>query len=122
MVTENEADQAEPVGGPASFSTVKSHLKIGAEDTADDAALKIAVDAVNDFCSTLRLAAEVTEGQWPPRAVQGATMLASRLWRRRNSPAGVEAFAAAGALYVRRDDPDVAMLLGLGEWSTPGVG
>lgn len=44
----------------------------------------------------------------------GLVMLTARLVRRRNSPGGIEGFGAdTGAAYVRRNDPDVAMLLGL---------
>jgi len=52
----------------------------------------------------------------------GATMLAARLWRRRNSPEGVAAFTADGAVYVSRNDPDVALLLGIGAYAPPVVG
>ena len=44
----------------------------------------------------------------------GLVMLTARLVRRRNSPGGIEGFGAdGGSAYVRRNDPDVAMLLGL---------
>jgi hypothetical protein len=49
-------------------------------------------------------------------------MMAGRLFRRRESPAGVAAFGELGAVYVMRNDPDVAMLLGLGSWAKPMVG
>lgn len=52
----------------------------------------------------------------------GATMLAARLWRRRNSPEGVATFTADGAMYVQRNDPDIAMLLGIGAYAPPVVG
>lgn len=59
----------------------------------------------------------------PPDAVTlGATMLAARLYRRRNSPEGVATFTADGAVYVQRNDPDVAMLLGIGAYAPPVVG
>jgi len=61
-------------------------------------------------------------GVWAPHHVHGATMLAARLFRRRHSPAGVETFGAEGAVYVQRNDPDVAMLLGLGAYARPVVG
>lgn len=60
--------------------------------------------------------------QWPADRREGAVMLAARLHRRRNSPAGVESFNELGPVYVSRRDPDVAMLLGLAEWATPRVG
>jgi hypothetical protein len=59
---------------------------------------------------------------WGDDVRLGAKLLAGRLWRRRNSPAGVEAWGAEGAVYVQRTDPDVAMLLGLGDWTPPQVG
>jgi hypothetical protein len=50
-------------------------------------------------------------------------MLAGRLYRRRNSPAGVEAFSdLGGAVYVQRNDPDIALLLRTGAYARPMVG
>jgi hypothetical protein len=49
-------------------------------------------------------------------------MLAARLFRRRNSPAGVEAMGPDGATYVMRNDPDIGQLLRLGSWQLPGLG
>ena len=59
---------------------------------------------------------------WPAHVVRGLNMLAARLVRRRNSPAGVEAAGELGPLYVQRNDPDVAMLLGIGPYTRPAVG
>lgn len=64
----------------------------------------------------------VSVASWPEDRREGAVMLAARLHRRRNSPAGVESFNELGPVYVSRRDPDVAMLLGLGEWATPRIG
>jgi len=64
----------------------------------------------------------VDADDWPPRIVRGSTMLAARLFRRKGSPAGVEAFGSLGGAYVMRTDPDIAMLLGLGTWTSPQVG
>jgi hypothetical protein len=60
--------------------------------------------------------------QWKPQFTHGATMLAARIYRRRNSPAGVESFGELGPLYVQRNDPDIAILLGLGSYRRPAVG
>ena len=49
----------------------------------------------------------------------GAVKLAARLYRRRNTPSGVEAVADVGAMYVARGDPEIRMLLRL---ATPRVG
>ena len=46
-----------------------------------------------------------------------------RLYRRRNSPAGVESFSdIGGAVYVQRNDPDIAMMLGIGTYARPVIG
>lgn len=57
--------------------------------------------------------------EWPANYQLGATMLAARVYRRRNSPAGVEAFGELGPTYVMRNDPDVALLLGLHSYLKP---
>lgn len=59
---------------------------------------------------------------WNERIQQGAVMLAAHLWRRRGTPAGVASFGEDGVAYVQKHDPQVAMLLGLGGWTTPRVG
>lgn len=86
--------------------------------TADpDYVTKLAatVDAVNALVPRMATT--------PPEAVAlGATMLAARLYRRRNTPEGVATFTNDGAVYVSRNDPDVALLLGLGAYSGPVVG
>lgn len=59
---------------------------------------------------------------WGADVQAGAQLLTARIWRRRQSPAGVESVGELGAVYVQRRDPDVAMLLGLGTWRPPLVG
>lgn len=63
------------------------------------------------------------DGVYTPDAevYQAAVMLAARLYRRRNSPGGVETFADSIA-YVARYDPDIQRALRQGAWSLPGVG
>lgn len=112
-----------PEGGPADLPRVKLQLSIGADDTRDDDRLNAIVAAVNSLVRTWPVAAAaVNEPTWPAHIVEGAAMLAARLFRRKNSPAGVEVFASQGAAYVMRTDPDIAMLLKLGSYSTPQVG
>ncbi len=62
------------------------------------------------------------DGTWSPATILGATMLAARLIRRRNSPAGIEAFNETGASYVSRRDPDVARLLRMDAYAAPKIG
>lgn len=52
----------------------------------------------------------------------GAVMLTARLYRRRNSPAGIEAVGDLGASYVSRYDADIARLLRLDAFAAPTVG
>jgi hypothetical protein len=47
---------------------------------------------------------------------QAAVMLAGRLFRRRNSPGGIEAVADIGGLYVSRYDPEIERALHTGAW------
>lgn len=113
-----------PDDGPAAIDKVKAQLKIA--DNADDAALADIVAAVNAVVRGLpvvrRLDSAADPFVWPANVVHGANMLAGRLFRRRNSPTGIEAFGANGPVYVNRNDPDVAMMLELGDYAKPSVG
>jgi hypothetical protein len=109
----------QPEGGPATVEKIKVLLKI--TDDADDAELDDIVDAVNEYVRGLPIAQGDAEN-WPSRIMRGADMLGARLFRRKNSPSGVEAFSADGAVYVSRNDPDIGMLLQLGRNAKPGVG
>ncbi len=62
------------------------------------------------------------EGEWPENLRLGAVMLAARIYRRRNSPAGVETMGELGPVYVSRNDPDLAQLLKIGKYAVPRVG
>jgi hypothetical protein len=53
---------------------------------------------------------------------QGAVMYAAREYRRRNSPAGIEAWAEGGAVFVAKYDADIERALRTGQWNVPGVG
>jgi hypothetical protein len=53
---------------------------------------------------------------WPARADYAATLQASRLYGRRGSVQGVAAFAEVGVSLLPRLDPDVRVLLQLGEY------
>lgn len=97
---------------------VETYLGLTAE--RDAAELGRVVDAVNDLVGEwtgIALGDEAGE-----RIRFGALMLAARVFRRRNSPAGVEALGEMGPVYVSRNDPDLAMMLGLGNYRRPVVG
>lgn len=111
-----------PSEGPATVPAVKTHL--GIQDARDDDALGQFVAAVNAAIRSPWACAYGVTGDpgWPDHIVLGAVLLAARLFSRRNSPSGVASFGDQGAVYVQRNDPDVAMLLGLGNYAPPAVG
>lgn len=117
-----------PDEGPTTPELVKAQLSIATEDDVDDAAIDRVVGAANQLVQALRIAApfdtDPAPADWAagPRVVEGATMLAARLFERRNSPNGVAAFGDGGVAYVQRNDPDVAQLLEIGSYSSPAVG
>lgn len=84
---------------------------------APDAHLPVIVAAVNDL---------LTGWTWLDSASGqvrlGATMLAARLHRRRNSPGGIEQLADGGIAYTARTDPDIARFLGIESHAAPQIG
>lgn len=111
-----------PVGGPATVEGVKDVGKISGAHDDDVARIVEAVNAsVRRFpCCQPAIGADDWTGF--PDVVEGANMLGVRLWRRKDTPGGVEVYGEFGIAYVRRLDPDVAMLLSLGDWAKPAVG
>lgn len=114
----------QPADGPADLDTVKVWLSIPLDSTTHDLAITDAVDAVNNVVRGMRVAQlDGAEPElWPSRVVTGAVMLAGRVFRRRNTPDGVQTLTDQGAVYVSRSDPDVAQLLQLGSYAKPSVG
>lgn len=94
--------------------TVGNYLKLNAG--TDDEELDKVVGAVNSLINRWKDSADKPEYRF------AATMLAARVYRRRNSPAGVEALGEAGPVYVSRYDPDLSMMLGINSWGLPKVG
>lgn len=112
-----------PEGGPTSRALVKVQLAISPDDVRNDAQLDAIVDAVNNLVRGLAISERAIGLEaWPKRIELGATMLAGRLFRRKNSPAGVESFGQLGAAYVMRNDPDIAQLLAMGSHQLPQIG
>ncbi|MFW0784507.1 hypothetical protein AAFP35_08280 [Gordonia sp. CPCC 206044] len=91
---------------------------LGVAGSRDEEAISAVVDGVN----SLLIAWKGDLDEWPAHFITGGVMLASRVYRRRNSPAGVENFGDVGVVYVQRNDPDVAQLLELGVYKRPQVG
>lgn len=116
----------QPETGPADVARVIARLGITGDPTPEELENVTAdVAAVNGVVRRLPVAelvaVDVVE-EWPERVTTGADMLAARLYRRRSTPSGVETFGDFGPVYVRRNDPDVAMLLELGDYARPQVG
>lgn len=99
---------------------VKAWLNITRAD--DDAQIDVIVTAVTSWVESLPDVPRTAGGTWAQQAHLAALMMAGRLYRRRNSPNGVEAFTDAGAAYVARYDPDVARMLRIDGWTRPAVG
>lgn len=109
-----------PAPQPTTAAAIAGQLSMDPADAAVLAKLALTTAAVNRFVR--RLHNPLPDGTWGPDHALGAQMLGARLWRRRNSAEGVAAFTADGAVYVQRNDPDVAMLLELGPYARPVVG
>lgn len=101
-----------PTEYPATVEAVAGWLGVpeGPGGLAERAHIAAVVPAVNAFVRRVGHDGDAL----PADVVQGAIMLAARITRRRNSPAGVEAFGDLGTTYVARYDPDIEQLLGLG--------
>lgn len=99
---------------------VKAWLSISRAD--EDAILDVIVTAVTSVIEAMPDVPRTAEGAWAQQTHLAALMLASKLYRRRNSPNGIEAFTDNGAAYVARYDPDIARLLRIDGFTRPAVG
>lgn len=107
---------------PATPDSVAAWLKL-TPSSADTALLEDVCAAVNEWVGRLDWISRHNDsaGAWPVSAEHGAVMLAARMYRRRNTPGGVESFTDA-VIYVPRRDGDVDQLLRIGAYQMPGVG
>lgn len=87
-------------------------------DPADDEATET-VEAVLSLVPTWL---DKPGGGWAAHHRLGATMLAARLERRKNSPGGLASFGIDGPSYVQGNWPDIAMLLQIGSYAVGRVG
>lgn len=107
---------------------VKAWLRLNDQDDADG-------DLITRVCAMTEPYVQRCRSEWfqvvePSGAVaympdaetyQGAVMHAAREYRRRNSPAGVEAFGDAGTSFVSRYDPDIEKALQTGAYARPVI-
>ena len=104
---------SEPTTPPETLEQrITAWLKVAA-GTPDADATHLVAPAVEAWVDQLPSIHRDPAGDWAADTWLGATMLGARLVRRRNSPAGIEAWNTDGATYVRNQDPDVASLLRL---------
>lgn len=99
---------------------VKDQLKIPSGDATDDVLIQACIDATEPEVCRARPDA-LPDPAAVPDAYRGAVMLAAKLVRRRNSPAGTESFAASVRLSTT-GDAELDRLLRLGPARMPGVG
>jgi hypothetical protein len=104
---------------------VAAYLRLPTPSTDADLLTDVCA-AVNAWVSRLQWVADAAAaanpvGTWPETADHGATMLAARMYRRRNTPSGVEALTDM-VVYVPRRDSDVDQMLRVGAYQIPGVG
>lgn len=92
-----------------------SWLKVSSTDEY----MPVVVAAVNTYVDGLATITRDPAGAWSETTHLGALMLASRLFRRRNSPNGIESFGDSGATYVSRYDSDIARLLNMDIFAKP---
>nr|DAL07354.1 MAG TPA: head to tail adaptor [Caudoviricetes sp.] len=83
---------------------------------------RLEVDDVVAAVNALIINYKGDRDDWPSHWKHGAKMLAMRIYRRRDSPGGVEALGELGPVYVSRNDPDLAQLLEIGRYANPVVG
>lgn len=86
----------------------------------DTATLGLAVAAAEAMVTNRPWLAGVDP--WPADVELAAIQLAGRLYRRRNTPSGVEPFGDVSAVYVARTDPDIARALRMGAHAMPTLG
>lgn len=84
--------------------------------------LDVIVPAVNRFVDALPQIDRNPAGQWEGTAKLAAIMLASRWYRRRNSPGGLESSVGDVASFVSRYDSDIARMLHIDGFEKPDVG
>lgn len=94
---------------------------LGLSDDFEDPGLEIVCQAVSTYVDGLPSIERVPIDQWAETTYLGALMLAARLYRRRNSPAGVEAVGDS-MTYVTRYDSDISRLLRIDQFNRPVIG
>lgn len=100
---------------------VTDWLKTPNLSTEDLAALEMVVTAVNEYVESLPNVDRDPVGGWAGTTILGAVMLSARMYKRKNSPGGIEAIGDMST-YVSRYDSDIARLLNIDSFRKPMVG
>lgn len=108
-----------PEGASVSVEDVAMWLRL--PEGADVDLLTSVCAATTVYVGTLPKVKALSGADWTPDIHTGATMLAARWYRRRNSPAGIDQISDMGVAYVARSDSDVATLLALHEYAPPAM-
>lgn len=103
-------------------SSVAVWLKLAAPLSDDDTQL------LAQCCASAETTAQTYRPEWwdadrtaytpDAETLTAATALAARLWRRRNSPGGIETFSDS-IMYVARFDPEIERGLRMAGWLRP---
>lgn len=103
-------------------ASVKEWLRVNDQDTKDDGLLREVCAAAEPYVERCRPEFATPDGTYKPDAetYKGAVMYAARMYRRRNSPAGIEVFNDA-ASFVSRYDPEIDRALQTGDWARPVI-
>lgn len=108
-------------------ASVKRWLRLHDQDDSDDDLIFAACAMAEPYVQRCRpewlTTDEAGTTTYVPDAetYQGAVMYAAREYRRRNSPAGIEAFGDAGTSFVARYDPDIERALQTGAYAPPTI-
>lgn len=87
----------------------------------NDNTLALVLAAVNVYVEALPSIDRDPVGAWAGTTRLGAIMLAARIYRRKNSPGGIEA-SGDTVTYVSRYDSDISRLLNLESFRKPVIG
>lgn len=83
--------------------------------------LPLIVNAVNVYVDSLPHIDREDTGVWAATTHLGAILLAARLYRRKNSPGGIESVGDSMS-YIARYDSDISRLLNIDTFRKPVVG
>lgn len=90
---------------------------IGSPDEPDTSVMDQCIDAAVAFVSRYKGPAD----EWDAATNLGCIMQAAGLFRRRNTPGGIDTFGES-AMYTRAVDSEVERLLRIGRYALPRVG